>query len=154
MNRILAATAVLLLAACETDASGPQNPVAQVAPPAASGGSEAATSDCPITASKGWSAWIDAMPGPAPRRLIVRGEVVTASGGYQVAFDRSLQLRESFPAQAVATLYVTGRQGTATARAVTHEVRWEWPLSQPVGSLTVRCGDKVLAEIARIQTAY
>ena len=46
-----------------------------------------------------------------------------------------------------------GRHPSTQALA-THDVRWEWPLSQPVGSVVVRCGDKTLAEITRIQTAY
>ena len=97
------------------------------------------------------------MPGPGARApaLVVRGKVVTASGGYQVAFDRNMQIRRGQPAQAFVTLYVAAPEGPAASQvASTHEVRWEWPLSQPVGSIVVRCGDKTLAEITNIQTAY
>ena len=53
------------------------------------------------------------------------------------------------------TLQVADPDGAPASQAqVTHEVRWEWPLNQPVGSVIVRCGDKTLAEITRIQTAY
>jgi len=52
-------------------------------------------------------------------------------------------------------LFVADPEGTPASQAqVTHEVRWEWPLDQPVGSVVVRCGDKTLAEITRIQTAF
>jgi hypothetical protein len=96
------------------------------------------------------------MPGPnAGPMLVVTGKVVTATGGYQVAFDRYMQIRKAYPAQAFVTLFVADPEGTPASQAqVTHEVRWEWPLDQPVGSVVVRCGDKTLAEITRIQTAF
>lgn len=113
--------------------------------------------ECPITASRDWTAWVNAMPGPGARgpALVVTGKVVTATGGYQVAFDRSMQIRRGQPPQAFVTLYVAPPEGPAASQvASTHEVRWEWPLNQPVGSVVVRCGDKTLAEITSIQTAY
>lgn len=113
--------------------------------------------ECPITASRDWSAWVNAMPGPGGRTpaLVVRGKVVTPTGGYQVAFDRMMQVRRGQPPQAFVTLYVAPPETAAASQAVaTHEVRWEWPLNQPVGSVVVRCGDKTLAEITNIQTAY
>lgn len=113
--------------------------------------------ECPITASRDWSAWVNAMPGPGARgpALVVSGKVVTATGGYQVAFDRALQIRRGQPPQAFVTLFVAPPEGAAASQvASTHEVRWEWPLNQPVGSVVVRCGDKTLAEITNIQTAY
>jgi hypothetical protein len=112
--------------------------------------------DCPITSSSGWTAWVNAMPGPNARpALVVTGKVVTGTGGYQVAFDRYLQIRKGYPPQAFVTLYVASPEGgSAVGSPITHEVRWEWPLQEPVGSVIVRCGDKTLAEITRIQTAY
>jgi hypothetical protein len=87
--------------------------------------------------------------------LVVSGKVVTPTGGFQVAFDRYMQIRESYPAQAFVTLSVADPDGAPVTQAqVTHEVRWEWPLNQPVGSVVVRCGDKTLAEITSIQTAF
>jgi hypothetical protein len=156
MKPVLAAAAILLLAGCETNRHAAREPASEPRSddPTAAAGEPSHPLDCPITASKGWSAWIDAMPGPSPRRLVVRGEVVTAGGGYQVAFDPDLPIREMYPAQAVATLHVTSPKRPAASAAVTHEVRWEWPLSQPVGSVTVTCGDKTLAQISKIQTAY
>jgi hypothetical protein len=86
--------------------------------------------------------------------LVVSGKVAVPTGGFQVAFDPRMQVRESHPAQAFVTLQVAGPMGPASQAQVTHEVRWEWPLNQPVGSVIVSCGDKTLAEITRIQTAY
>lgn len=111
---------------------------------------------CLIAVSRDWTAWINHMPGTngAPV-LVVSGKVTTPTGGYQVAFDRYLQIRRGYPPQAFVTLNVADPGGAPVSQAqVTHEVRWEWPLNQPVGSVVVRCGDKTLAEITRIQTAY
>jgi hypothetical protein len=177
VKRTLALTAALLLAACETDPYGPQGPYDEPYPPSApypapypypptepfppappsypSEPYQPGPPECPITASRDWSAWINRMPGPNPGpMLVVSGKVVTATGGYQVAFDRGLQVRESYPAQAFVTLHVADPDGPGTGSTVTHQVRWEWPLNQPVGSVVVRCGDKTLAEISNIQTAF
>ena len=166
-----------MLSACETDPYGPGGPYdtpypypapgpapypapyPEPYPPAPFPGGVNAPQptppDCPITASSGWTAWINAMPGPDSRpRLVVRGNVTTPTGGHQVAFDRYMQIRESYPAQAFVTLQVAPPETPASTAQSTHEVRWEWPLPQPVGSVLVRCGDKTLAEITRIQTAY
>ena len=113
--------------------------------------------ECLITSSREWTAWVNRMPGPGGARpmLVVTGKVVTPTGGFQVAFDPRMQVRESSPAQAFVTLQVANPDGSPASQAqITHEVRWEWPLNGPVGSDIVRCGDKTLAEITRIQTAY
>ena len=112
--------------------------------------------ECPITSSSGWTAWINAQPGVGGRpALVVSGKVVTAHGGYQVAFDRYLQIRRGQPPQAFVTLQVAPPQGgTWGTQAITHQVRWEWPLNQPIGSVIISCGDKTLAELTNIQTAY
>lgn len=124
--------------------------------PYAGGPGQPAPPECPITASRDWQAWVNAMPGPNARpMLVVSGKVVTATGGYSVAFDRYLQVRRGQPAQAFVTLHVANPDMPAASQAqVTHEVRWDWPLSQPIGSVVIRCGDKTLAEITSIQTAY
>jgi hypothetical protein len=179
---ILAVAAVLLLSGCETYGSPPppQGPYGEPAPypypgdephpgstpyppPPPQGAypgqpvqPQLSGLECPITASREWTAWVNAMPGPGARpALVVRGKVVTATGGYQVAFDRYMQVRRGQPPQAFVTLFVAPPAGGAASQAAsTHEVRWEWPLNQPVGSVVVRCGDKTLAEITNIQTAY
>lgn len=182
VKRTFAATAlVLLLAGCDTFGNPPpdQGPYGQPAPypypgdePYPGGAAyppspppggypggpyQPQLPECPITASRDWSAWVNAMPAPGARgpALVVRGKVVTPTGGYQVAFDRTMQVRRGQPPQAFVTLYVAPPVGGAASQAAsTHEVRWEWPLNQPVGSVVVRCGDKTLAEITNIQTAY
>lgn len=170
MKRILAALALLLVAGCDTYGSRPsQGPYGEPYPapapypepyPPQPGAYppqpyQPAPQDCPITTSSGWTAWINAMPGPGGRPiLIVTGKVTTATGGYQVAFDRVMQIRKAAPPQAFVTLEVAEPTGPASGAVVTHQVRWEWPLNQPIGSVVVRCGQETLAEITNIQTAY
>ncbi len=95
------------------------------------------------------------MPGPNARpALIVSGKVVTPTGGYRVAIDPDLRIAESYPVQVFVELRVTPPAGPATQALVTHELRWEWPADQPIGSVTVRCGEKHIARISPVQTAY
>ena len=174
MKRILAALALLAVAACDPyygqEPYGPEpypypapTPYPQEPYPPTSPGYPGQTPyqpmppECLITSSREWTAWVNRMPGPGGARpmLVVTGKVVTPTGGFQVAFDPRMQIREAYPAQAFVTLQVADPDGSPSSQAqVTHEVRWEWTLNQPVGSVIVRCGDKSLAEITRIQTAY
>jgi hypothetical protein len=173
MKRVLAALAVLAVAACDPyygqEPYGPQPyPYPSPAPypqepypptPGYPGQQpyQPPAPECLISSSRDWTAWINRMPGPGGARpmLVVSGKVVTPTGGFQVAFDPRMQVRESYPAQAFVTLQVADPEGAPVTQAqITHEVRWEWPLNGPVGSVIVRCGDKTLAEITRIQTAY
>ena len=110
---------------------------------------------CPITTSRDWRAWVNAMPGPDARpKLMVTGTVVVPTGGYQMGFEPYLQIRESYPAQAFATLRITPPQGMATQAITSHNLRWEWPLSQQVGSVEIRCGGDTLATISPVETAH
>jgi hypothetical protein len=42
----------------------------------------------------------------------------------------------------------------ATQALTTQDVRGEWPVSPPVGSVTITCGGQVLARIAPVETAH
>jgi len=44
--------------------------------------------------------------------------------------------------------------GPATQAVTTHDVRGEWSMSPPVGSLSISCGDRALARIAPVETAH
>ena len=109
---------------------------------------------CPIAGSSDWAAWVSAMPGPNARpRLIVTGKVTVPTGGYSWDW-RDIRVMESHPVQVVADLRVTPPAGGATEAIVTHDVRGEWPMSPPVGSVTVTCGNQTLARIAPVETAH
>lgn len=171
MRHLLLTTAALLLAACDTvpyGQSGPPNYPGDAYPPSPyptnpgypppapypPGPPPGPQFSCPITTSRDWMAWVSAMPGPGARpKLIVTGKAITATGGYQIGFEPFLQIRKSYPAQAFATLKVTPPSGPATQAVMTHDVRWEWPLTQPIGSVEIRCGDQTLASISPVRTA-
>ena len=109
---------------------------------------------CGITASSDWAAWVNAMPGPdAKPNLIVTGKVTVPTGGYQFEWS-NMRVMESYPVQVAVELDAIPSGGAATQAVVMREVRGQWPIDQPVGSLTVHCGDMVLARIAPVETAH
>lgn len=156
----LAAASALLVAGCAAYAPpGTRYPVGQPYPDSGYGPQPGAypptQAPCPITRSGEWRAWVNTMPGPNARpTLHVTGKVVVPTGGYQIAFDPNLQVRETYPAQAFATLRVDPPSGPASQAVMTHDVRWQWPLSQQVGSLEVHCGSQTLATISPVETAH
>jgi hypothetical protein len=169
---LLAAATALLIAGCATygdqyggDPYGPpqypaQYPVGDPGygygpPPGAHPpGSPPTGARCPILRSGEWNAWVNMMPGPGARpTLHVTGKVVVPTGGHQMHFD-PLIVRESYPAQGVARLRVTPPSGPATQAVMTHDVRWEWPLTQQVGSLEIVCEGETLARIQQVQQAH
>lgn len=105
------------------------------------------TADCPIMASSGWQATVD-----ASSRLTVRGRVTVPTGGYLIEWG-DMRVAESYPVQIFADLRVVPPSGPATQAVTTHDVRGDWPMDQPVGSFTVRCGNRVLARVSPVETA-
>ena len=136
--KLLILASVLMLSSC-----------AAVPPPQGTDGMK-----CGITGSSDWAAWVNAMPGPnAKPTLIVTGKVTVPTGGYRFAW-RDMRVMESYPVQVAVDLQAIPPAGPATQAIVTHDVRGEWPIAPPVGSVTVRCGDRVLARIAPVETAH
>jgi hypothetical protein len=114
----------------------------------------ASAMECGIIGSSDWAAWVNAMPGPnAQPKLIVTGKVTVPTGGYRFAW-RDMRVMESYPVQVAVELDAIPPAGPATQAIVTHDVRGEWAMSPPVGSLTVRCGDMVLVRISPVETAH
>lgn len=110
--------------------------------------------DCPVVGSSDWMAHVDAMPGPNDNpRLIVSGKVTVPTGGYRVAL-RMGQVAESYPVQVTVHLDAQPPAGPATQALVTHDVRGSWPSEERVGSVTIRCGKRVLARLDGIETAH
>ncbi|MDP9423767.1 MAG: hypothetical protein M3Q19_13220 [Pseudomonadota bacterium] len=111
------------------------------------------TSDCPIVRSADWHAHVDAMPGPNDNpRLIVSGKVTVATGGYKLAL-RMGQVAESYPVQVTVYLDAVPPAGPTAQALETREVRGAWRSEERVGSLTVRCGRRILVRLANIETA-
>ena len=140
MKLLLLASALALGSCAPVPADAPQGPIGSM--------------ECAVTGSSDWAAWVNAMPGPNARpTLIVTGKVTVPTGGYRHAWT-DMRVMESYPVQVAADLQVTPPSGGATQAVVTHDVRGQWPIAPPVGSVTVRCGDRVLARIAPVETAH
>lgn len=93
------------------------------------------------------------MPGPGARpTLIVTGKVTVPTGGYRIEWG-DFRVAESYPVQIFGDLRVIPPSGGATQVVTTHDARGEWPTNPPVGSVTVSCGERVLARISPVETA-
>ena len=79
---------------------------------------------CPVVDSSDWTAWVNAMPGPNAQPMLVVTEL------------------EALPPDQMATQALD-----------THELRGEWPITPPVGSVTITCDGRTLARIAPVETA-
>lgn len=144
MLRILIASTVALLTASCAPAPYPPYPPPPQGPVGA----------CPIVASSDWAAWVNAMPGPGARpTLIVTGKVTVPTGGYRVEWA-DFRVAESYPVQVFVDLRPIPPGGGAIQVVTTHDVRGEWPMSPPVGSVTIRCGNRVLARVSPVETAH
>lgn len=94
------------------------------------------------------------MPGPDSRpTLIVTGKVAFPTGGWRISW-RNMRVMESYPVQVAVELDPIAPQGPATQAITAQEVRGSWPVSPPVGSLTVYCRGAVIARIAPVETAH
>lgn len=145
MKQLLVAAA-LGLASC-APASAPVSPI-----PLEPSGDPVRTA-CPVVGASDWAAWINGMPGPNARpTLIITGKVTVPTGGYRFAWG-DMRVMESYPVQVAVTLEAIPPDGAATQAIVTHDVRGQWPISPPVGSFTVHCGDRVLARISPVEIA-
>lgn len=124
------AAASLLLAACDR-----RPMLAQLGPD---------PQTCPVVRSGNWSARVVTAPGREPT-LEVSGSATLTDGGWRPVW-RDLRVMESYPVQIYADLGWE-RSGAKASEENLQEVRGEWPVTPPVGTVTVRCGDQVLATI-------
>ncbi len=141
------------LPASNAATGGPDTPLSSDDPPSAAPPA-VRNGDCPIVRSGDWQAHVDAMPGPNDNpRLIVSGTVTVPSGGYKLAL-RMGQVAESYPVQVTVYLDVVPPKGPATQALETREVRGSWRSEERVGSVTIRCGSRVLAGLSNVGTAH
>ena len=176
MQRIIAAAAALLLASCNTVGYPPNDPYGSPEPypyppaepyppvdpyppgqgyppgpgyPPGQGYPPGAPVDaCPIHSSRDWRASVIPATDSASRpTLVLTGTVVAPTGGYRMEFVPNLTVLRSYPVQVIARLLPIPPQGPATQALVTHDLRWQWPLTGPVGTVTIRCGTQDLAQV-------
>lgn len=165
MTRSIPAAALLLLAACQPSAPreppAPPQAVSPAAPDAPVSSDDpvpaetpfAPAPDCPILSASDWVAFVNAMPGPGARpKLIVTGKILVPTGGYRVQFS-DMRVAESYPVQIFLDVEVTPPSGPTTQAVTDLDVRGEWPMAPPVGSVSVRCGNRTLARIANVEVA-
>ena len=112
-----------------------------------------APGSCPAMSTSNWRAWINAMPGPQRPQLIVTGDVTVPTGGYAMALRLGPTLRNEPPTQHV-VLELTPPSGPATQAVTTREVRGSWPALPRYGSVVIRCGGDLIAEISPVETAH
>lgn len=144
MRALIASMAGLAVASC---AAAPYPPYPPPPP-------QIPASACPIIASSDWAAWVDAMPGPGARpTLMVTGKVTVPTGGYRFEWA-AMRVAESYPVQVFVDLRPIPPAGGAIQVVTMHDVRGEWPMNPPVGSVTIRCGGRPLARIAPVETAH
>ena len=145
--RILTLPAACLgLAGCQT--------MVPLAPPPPQPSTTPISQSCHTTESRDWQAWINAMPGPnAQPRLIVTGKFTAPSGGFSYRWG-SIRVMESYPVQVSVELITIPPAGYASDALVEHEVRGEWPMTPPVGSLTISCGGRMLGRVSPVETVH
>ncbi|HVF38222.1 MAG TPA: hypothetical protein VNA29_09815 [Sphingomicrobium sp.] len=133
--------------------SNPDAPVSSDDPPLPAPDDDRPSTDCPITSSSGWHAHVNAMPGPNDNpRLIVSGKVTVPTGGYKLSL-RMGAVAESYPVQVTVDLDAIPPSGMATQALETRDLRGSWRSEERVGSVTVRCGSRVVARLSNIETA-
>ena len=109
---------------------------------------------CLAVGSSDWQAWVNAMPGPnAQPKLIATGKVTMPTAGYSYRWGAP-RIMESYPVQVSVQLIPVPPDGPATQALDTQEVRGEWPMSPPVGSLAITCGDMTLGRVSPVETAH
>ncbi|WDI32038.1 hypothetical protein PUV54_02390 [Hyphococcus flavus] len=110
---------------------------------------------CPIVDSRGWKAWVNAMPGPdAQRTLIVMGEVDTPTPGYTFEWSVGVADRSAIPMQRL-HLTATPPDGMAAQVITTEEVRYDGPaIAEQYRAVVVMCGEELLADITDVTVAH
>jgi hypothetical protein len=112
-------------------------------------------SRCHALATDGWTAQI--IRGPVPdrrdktrQRLLVAGRVTVPTGGFTASIEDGPLQRLAPPAQQV-ILRMTPPDEGATQAATTLSVSGVVPLRKGVASVSVRCGDGLIARIPSIE---
>lgn len=114
----------------------------------AAGEEQIALPVCP-SESRGWSAWINAMPGPgAQRTLIVTGEVLLPDGASASLSEGPLD-KMMPPGQRIALSIARAERAAGW-----QQVRLELAPAQPAySSIIVGCGGSEVARIITVDTA-
>ncbi len=111
------------------------------------GGGEQGSIPCPFAETRGWEAWVNAMPGPGMERtLIVVGEVLVDSDGYAGHLTPTHQDRRMPPIQHFALDMIEEEGASAGWQAVRGEAK-------PAGTyhaVVIDCHSEQVAEISPV----
>lgn len=131
------------LAGCET--AGPAGESAFL---------ESAPAPCPVVDSKDWHAWVNRMPGPDSKpMLIVEGQVTLPTPGYTVTLTLGRADRSATPVQQLILQAAAPSENTLQA-LTTQTARIDTPaIAAKYKGVQIKCGDKMLAEISDIPDA-
>jgi hypothetical protein len=142
---LLLAAGCLALSACAPPPPADDGPAPEPGRPVA---------QCPVIDSRGWTAWIDAMPGPdAVRTLHISGEVDLPTPGFTVELvpgpaDRTMPPGQRFSLVARASPGMVAQVVTPTP------VKYAGKATYPAyREIIIGCGGEVLARIERIDVA-
>ena len=104
------------------------------------------TPDCPVVASRGWSAAVIGKPPGSGDRLRVSGTLTLSEGGYRARLEQGPVLEIHPPIQQLELRFE--RTGASRPRDI--EVRGEFPALSEYGSIDIRCGSRTVATIGSV----
>ncbi|WP_338446028.1 hypothetical protein V5F89_12855 [Pelagerythrobacter marensis] len=110
--------------------------------------------DCPVSDSRNWHAWVDRMPGPGSKATLnISGEVDLPTPGYSVSLRAGPADRAMPPGQRFA-LEATPPDGMVAQVVTPTEVRYRAPADYPhYREIIVGCGSTTLVTIPDVMIA-
>jgi hypothetical protein len=116
----------------------------------------AAPAACPVIASRGWSAWLNAMPGPGAMgpMLNITGEVDMSAPGFRLELVAGPADRAMPPSQRF-RLVATAPDGMMTQVVTPTPVKYREKATYPsYHSIMILCGERAIATITEVPTVY
>lgn len=104
------------------------------------------TPECPVVASRGWSAAVIGKPPGSGDRLRVSGTLTLSGDGYRARLEQGPVLEIHPPIQQLELRFE--RSGGRGPREVA--VRGEFPALSEYGSIDIRCGNRTVATISSV----
>lgn len=109
-----------------------------------------ATNGCPVTESKDWQAWVNAMPGPGEPKLNITGNVTFSKPGITALFSLGPLDRRMPPSQRIIMTAVKSAETLEATQTLSASLP---ALAKSYRSIIIVCGDDVLASITDVEIA-
>lgn len=108
---------------------------------------------CPAIDSRAWTARIEPDPFTNELRLIVFGQMLMPTPGYDLALAPTLNAK-SYPPIQFFDIVISPPSGAAAQALAWHDVVYEGPADAPAYRMVkVRCGRREIASIANVSAA-